>query len=117
MCSNDCFFVRTSWLEAKQGNRRRAEARGSAALGRSGEHPDLERAEMKGQASLCNYICERVIHSSFIHSTTSQHFLSTHYVLGIRYSTRILYVLTSASKSLLNKCNLGKQPFMSQLEI
>lgn len=73
MCSNDCFFVGTSWLEAKQGNRRRAEARG-----RSGEHPGLEGAGMKGQRRLSALvasaiaskwcICERFSHS-FIHSS------------------------------------------------
>lgn len=101
MCSNDCFFVRTSWLEAKQGNRRRVEARGSAALSRSGEHSDVEGAEIKGRTSLSapvasataskRRICEKIIHSfihelihSFIRSSTNQHFLCT----GIHISTQ-----------------------------
>lgn len=115
MCSNDCFFVRTSWLEAKQGNRRRAEARGRVGSTQAWKELGWRTEKPLCPGGLCN--CIQAVHlwevKSFIHSSINISLAPTMYwkyfiVPGI------FYVL---SKRWSNKWNLGKQPFTSQLEM
>lgn len=118
MCSNDCFFVRTFWLEARQRNGRRAEARGLYSSAQEWGAPRSEKSWDEGMDKSLFSIQQGHLWECHLFMDSFIHLSDTSWapLMYRKYITvpNKLYLL---NEYVFNEWNLEKQPFMSQLEM